>query len=292
LGTVVLDHQLFIDHFPEVDTKIEASNSRLQIGGPVPTALVLLSRLGHDCSFAGLWGDDHLGKVIEEDFQRESVKYFAECRQPGLETGVAHVWVEQSTGSRTIVCRRVIENDDQLAGLSNSLPETGAVHLDGWPARSAIAHAQAAKEKGLTVFLDTGSPKGRTDELLALVDVVNTPRRFLIQYFEDDNIEQGARQLLDFGPRIITITNGDQGAWLFTRSESHYLPAYPVNSVDTTGAGDVFSGALIHAVLEEWPAEQILKFASAAAAIKCQKQGNREALPTLPEIDQLIASHR
>jgi sugar/nucleoside kinase (ribokinase family) len=54
----------------------------------------------------------------------------------------------------------------------------------------------------------------------------------------------------------------------------------------------VFSGALIHAVLEEWPAEQILKFASAAAAIKCQKQGNREALPTLPEIDQLIASHR
>ncbi|MDG2391442.1 MAG: carbohydrate kinase family protein [Planctomycetaceae bacterium] len=292
LGTIVVDHQLFVDHFPVVDTKIEATESRLQVGGPAPTALVFLSRLGHDCTFAGLWGDDHFGTIIEEDLQHERVNFFPASRQQGIETGTAHVWVEQSTGSRTIVCNRVTENAKPLEELATHLPQAGVLHLDGWPAETSFRFAQSAKSNGCTVFLDTGSPKGRTDELLQFVDVVNAPRRFLTQFFQDDDIESGARRLLESGPKMVTITDGVQGAWVFTQQETNYRPAFTIVTKDSTGAGDIFSGALIHACLQQWTPERILEFASASAALKCQQQGNREALPTLAQIEQLIASNR
>lgn len=210
LGTIVVDHQLFVDQFPVVDTKIEANESRLQVGGPVPTALVFLSRLGHDCTFTGLWGDDHFGVIIEEDLDREQVNFFPASQQPGTETGTAHVWVEQSTGSRTIVCRRTSADIEPLQELATHLSQAGVLHLDGWPAEIAVTVAQSAKAKGLTVFLDTGSPKGRTTDLLQFVDVVNAPRRFLTQYFQNDDIERGAKRLLEAGPKTVTITDGNQ----------------------------------------------------------------------------------
>ena len=291
LGTIVIDHQLFVDEFPTIDTKAEANRSRLQIGGPVPTALVFLARLGHECTYAGVWGNDQFGSLIEADLQSENIRFFPECRQE-IETGMAQVWVDDSTGSRTIVCRRVSPDDFKLPESMSFVSHNTILSLDGWPPDLAIPMAQIAREKGLTVFLDTGSPKGRTEELLEFVNLVNAPRRFLGQFFQNDDIESGARRLLDFGPEIVTVTDGDRGAWLFTRDDQIHQPAYAIEAVDTTGAGDIFSGALIHSSLQNWPKQRMLKFACAAAALKCRKSGNRDALPTIEQIENLLADNQ
>lgn len=287
LGTIVIDHQLFVDRFPKVDTKIEATRSRIQIGGPVPTALVFLSRLGHDCAYAGVWGNDQFGQMIESDLHSEQIRFSSECRH-AIETGMAQVWVDESTGSRTIVCRRVRDDDVSLLKSFESLAQYDVLSLDGWPPDVAVELAKNARAQGLTIFLDTGSPKGRTDELLGLAEIVNAPRRFLTQFFQSDDIDAGARRLLDFGPKMVTVTDGDRGAWLFTAENSHHQPAFSIEAVDTTGAGDIFSGALLHASLQDWTEPQMLKFASAAAALKCQQPGNRDALPTLPQIENFL----
>ena len=138
-------------------------------------------------------------------------------------------------------------------------------------------------------MLDTGAPKGRTEELLAFVDVVNAPRRFLDQFFGNDDIQTGGQRLLEFGAKVVTITDGSRGAWIFTREgEYHHHRAFEVEVVDSTGAGDVFTGALIHAVLQDWPADRILRFASACAALKCTRMGNREALPDQEEVEMFL----
>ncbi|MBD3673501.1 MAG: hypothetical protein HUJ26_08235 [Planctomycetaceae bacterium] len=288
LGTIVIDHQLFVDRFPTVDTKVEATGSRYQIGGPVPTALVFLSRLGHDCSYVGVWGDDQFGQTIESDLRAEKIRFSPDCRQ-AIETGLAQVWVDEASGSRTIVCRRVSPDEASLSRPLESLPEKGILTLDGWPPNLAVQAAQAARQQGLTVFLDTGSPKGRTDELLRHVDLVNAPRRFLRQFFDSDHIESGAQQLLAFGPKMVTVTDGERGAWLFTRDNTYHQTAFPIEAVDTTGAGDIFSGALVHASLQDWSEQRMLKFASAAAALKCRQPGNRDALPTHEQIEDFLA---
>jgi len=289
LGTIVVDHQIFMDRFPQIDTKIEANDSRLQVGGPVPTALVQLSRWGHDCTFCGTWGGDQFGDLIEADLLREGIHFDSADRRSAV-TGVAQVWVDQSSGSRTIVCRRGDSEVEIPISQSDRFSPEGVLYLDGWPPETAVTSAKAAREKGMLVFLDTGSPKGQTTELLKNVEIVNLPRRFLNQYFQHDDVEQGARQLLKLGPRLVTITNGAEGAWLMTPQHWEHRPAFPIDAVDTTGAGDIFSAAVLHAVLQDWPVEQLLPFASAAAALKCLRPGNRDALPTAEQVERFLKS--
>lgn len=287
-GTIVLDRQLIVDRFPEPDTKTEALEGRLQIGGPVPTALAVLSRYGHQCRFAGVWGDDAEGRLIEHDLNSQQIEFPEQCRRTGCLTGNAHVWVDRSSGSRTIISQRAEPSDDAERELLASCEIPPVLHLDGWLCDTAIELARRTREQAGLVVLDTGSPKGRTEELLALVDVVNAPRRFLSQFFGDDRVEAGGRRLLELGAKIATITDGNHGAWIFTREGEHYhQPAFEVQVVDSTGAGDVFTGGLIHAVLQDWPADRILRFASACAALKCTRMGNREALPGLDEVERM-----
>ncbi|TWU08709.1 Ribokinase [Symmachiella macrocystis] len=288
LGTVVVDHQVILEQYPEPDSKNEIQTDWFQVGGPVPTALAVLARFGRRTTFLGHWGDDPFGAMIEADFQDEGIGFSGSCCRTGLRSGFAHAWIDARTGQRTIACSRaesplsVEEVDEQL------LARCGAIHLDGWPSEAAHYAARIVQKNGGTVFLDSGSPKPSMEQLLPLVDVLNCPRRFLTQFLGHDDIPRGGRELLARGPRMVTITDGDQGAMLFTGAEQLTQPAFPVTAVDTTGAGDVFSGAIVHATLAGWPADRTLKFAAATAALKCAKLGNREALPGLDEVLRMI----
>ncbi len=288
LGIVVIDHQVILAEYPPADTKIEIRDDRFQVGGPVPTALAVLSRFGKRTTFLSHWGDDTFGEMIEADFRAEQIDFSGSHMRTDLRTGFAHAWIDESSGSRTIACARpeqpltVAEIDKRLLG------QCGALHLDGWPGEAALHAAQIVKRNGGRIFLDSGSPKPGMEQLIPIVDVLNCPRRFLDQFLGHDDIQQGGRDLIGRGPSLVTITDGAQGATLFTKTEQLTQPAFPISAVDTTGAGDVFSGALTYALLEDWPVDEALKFAAATAALKCTGLGNREALPSLEEVRQLM----
>ena len=219
--------------------------------------------------------------MIEEDLRRERIDFTGSIRRETIRTGFAHVWIDGNTGSRTIVCSRPAEPLLPAEIDSPLLSNCGGIYLDGWPEEAAWKAAQLVKQNGGRVFLDTGSPKPGMERLIPLVDVLNCPRRFLEQFFGSDDIKAGGRKLVEMGPGIVTVTDGAGGATLFTPDETIHQPAFPVTAVDTTGAGDVFSGALAYAVLEDWRPARALKFAAATAALKCAGLGNREALPEL-----------
>ena len=284
LGTVVVDHMVAVRGFPERDTKNEIGEHWFQVGGPVPTALAAVNRLGGRATFQGKWAADHLGAMIEEDLRTEGVSFTAPVCEADSQTGFAHVWVELDSGRRTSVFHRgsheIDETEVDLAGLTAH----DALHLDGWSTPAAIKAAAAMRAKGGTIFLDLGSPKERLEELLASVDVVNCPLRCVERAFGEVDPVAGALKLLATGPRLATVTDGGNGAWIASGSMGRHQPAYEIEPADTNGAGDTFCGALIHAVMQGWDEGRIVRFAAAAAALKCGRKGNRDALPAQDEV--------
>ena len=162
------------------------------------------------------------------------------------------------------------------------------LHLDGWSTETAIEAALHMKAAGGRISVDLGSPKPNLETLVGLVDWVNCPLRMLEKLYPGEDLEKAGHRLIEMGASEVTVTNGDAGAWLIGVDGMKYQRAYSIQAVDTNGAGDVFSGAMIYGTFKGWNSERRLRFASAAAALKCCTAGNREALPTLKQIESFL----
>jgi sugar/nucleoside kinase (ribokinase family) len=97
--------------------------------------------------------------------------------------------------------------------------------------------------------------------------------------------------LLEMGPQEVTVTSGEDGALFASAAGVLRQAAFPVEAVDTNGAGDVFAGAMIFASMQGWDPRRRLRFACAASALKCRGLGNRDALPGLGDIDAFLREH-
>jgi ribokinase len=91
---------------------------------------------------------------------------------------------------------------------------------------------------------------------------------------------------------ITTITLGSRGSVTFAADEIIFCPAFSVETVDTTGAGDVFHGGYLYGLLQKWRLPDTVRFASAVAAMKCRKLGGRAGIPRLPEVSQFLQERR
>jgi len=290
IGTIVVDHQVVLASLPEADTKGEVIDDRHQVGGPVPTALCLLQQFGQRTAFQGKWGDDPFGKIIEADLESQSVRFDQRRCRSAARSGFAHVWVEEKTGRRTIAAYRGSHPVEPHELQLNQLTQCDALHLDGWSTTAAIAAAETMKAADRKVFMDLGSPKPHLAQLLENVDVLTCPEGLIHRLFGMDELGEGAKRLLAMGPKEVTLTLGESGAIHFTNETTTRHPGFSVDAVDTNGAGDVFSGAMIHGTLNHWGIGKKLTFACAAAALKCRKLGNREALPLLTEIESFLST--
>ena len=94
---------------------------------------------------------------------------------------------------------------------------------------------------------------------------------------------EAAEVLAGYGSSVTVVTLGEEGSLTLAGGRSFHTPAFPVDVVDTTGAGDVYHGAFIFGLLREWPLEKTAEFASAVAAMSCTRLGGRQGIPTLDE---------
>lgn len=291
LGHVVVDHVVWLPAYPTVDSKTNILRSRIQVGGPVPTALVLLARWGLPARFLGVIGDDPDGLRILADLQREGVDPSPVVRRRGLQTGFAHVWVEQGTGRRTVASYRP-DRPVQPEELPQTLSDdTRLLHLDGWPGETAVHAAAIARARGIPVSLDAGSVRPDMDRLLPLVDVLTAPERFARDFCRTADVPAAARALLAIGPHTVYLTRDAAGARAWTRAVppstepgTWTQPALDIAPVDTNGAGDTFAGAVLYGTLNGWPVPKTLQAACVAAGLKCTRPGNRDALPALSDV--------
>ena len=284
LGLVVVDHLAVLPEFPARDTKTIILEDRIQIGAPVPTALALLSRFGHRCAFLGSWGDDEWGRMIEVDFAELGIDYGGSVVRAGVRTGYAQAWIDAQTGERTLASYRPQQPLTPGELDRDRLRNSAGLHLDGWPEDAAIEAAEIVKRNGGKVFLDTGSYKPRMEALIPWVDCLNAPLKFLRQFLQTDDWIEGSRRLQRMGPGWVTVTDGPRGAVLCDGDQCLHEAAVKIDAIDTCGAGDVFAGAMVHCAMQDFAADEALRFACHTAALKCQGLGNRDSLPSVADV--------
>jgi len=288
-GVCPIDYLCILESYPGLDDKIEALESDVQGGGPVPTAMVTLSKLGRKASFVGTVGRDSEGKFVKDQLEKEGVNTDYLIVDPEMRTPKAFIWIDEKTGKRTVVLDQPVSKKAKPSEL-NFLDKvkTKYVHLDARDININIYLAKWAKNIGAEVVLDMGSLRGDCRELLPLIDYLVVSKRFAYGYTEVNDPMKACRKLLSQGFKTVVITLGEEGAVGGLGDDIFQVPGYEVKAVDTTGAGDVFHGAFIYGLLENWELHKTLQFSNAVAALKCTKLGGRAGIPTLMEVKNFL----
>ncbi|MCG6552758.1 MAG: PfkB family carbohydrate kinase [Candidatus Magnetominusculus sp. LBB02] len=284
-GQCSLDYLTFVDEFPVEDKKCEVSPWVIEGGGPVATALVVLSRLGVKTRFMGVTADDEAGQKIRDGLIREGVDISHMHTQKGGSSQTACILINKKTAARTILWSRDL-NGSCVIG-EKFLDGVAALHLDGLMEEASIQAALMAKSRGIPVMLDAGSVRSKTHELLPLCSYVVCSEEFSKKYASRH--EETLLKLTTLGVKLASVTLGSRGSLTMIDGKVHHHSAYDIRAVDTTGAGDVFHGGCLYGILNNWPHDKIIGFATAIAAMKCLKAGGRAAVPhSLEEINRFL----
>lgn len=289
LGFATVDVLARVPRLPGPDEVFRVLGISVQGGGPVATALVTVARLGGAVAYLGPIGQDDWGRAILADFAQNAVDTSRVRLIADGSSAASVILVDARTGARSI-----LYDPGSLPGFTFGPGEAAAVraarvlHLDGWHLDAAIAAAHAARAAGTVVSFDGGAGEAwrGIDDLLPLVDVMVVARQFARNVTGEDDPLLAGPLLRKWGAREVVITDGAAGCWYRDAAQSLHQPAFKVDVVDTTGAGDVFHGGYIYGLLQDWPPQRRLAFASATAALKCTQPGGRLGIPTR---DQVLA---
>ena len=273
-----------------ISGKLRANKRDRLGGGQIATAMVACARLGLRTAFCATVGEDADGTEV-----------IAGLGDEGVDTGGVHRFARAVTRGALILVdgrgqRVVIETGRSAATpappmLRERVAQARVVHLDVTEPAYAMLAAHHARETGTLVSLDVDHPAPGLDELLPLVDVCITSRGVPEQLTGEANLEKALRALADkTGGALVGCTLEGNGAALLHDGHLILSPAFPVDTmIDTTACGDTFHGAFLAALVEAQPPRQALRFANAAAALKCRDLGRR-GCPTRAEVNALIAA--
>lgn len=282
VGLSSVDHLCVVKRHPRLDSKQQLVAYEVQPGGQVPTALVALQRWGLRTAYIGGFGDDPGGMLSRRALEREGVDLTASVARAHTRQQVSVILIDEISGERSVLWERVDELVLQPHEVRREHVVDGRVLLmDAVDMPTAITAARHAKQEGVLTVLDTDNPTPGIDELLQLTDVLIVGTEFATRLTGITDLRAALRVASKRGPWFVGVTLGPGGALAYVHGEFHYVPAFPVPVVDSTGAGDIFHAGSIYGLLQGWPVPDTLRFAAAAAALKCEKLGGRPGIPTL-----------
>lgn len=286
LGLVAMDHLIVVPHFPHKNKKMRLLHYEMQGGGQIGTGFVTLSRLGLKVKFLGKVGGDELGDISLQLLKNEGVDVSDAVQVPDATSQYAFILVDKTNGERTIIWHRHPDLSFKPGDFSKEAVTAGKIlHLDGHEVPFSIQAARWAKEEGIPILLDAERLKDRTLELLPYADIIIADENFATLVCpEKDHYEFLQHIQKEYNPRFCGITEGEQGSLGLFEGDFIHVPAYEVDVVDSTGAGDLYHAAFLYGALQNWNVMDIMRFATAVAGMKCRFLGGRKGAPTLDEV--------
>lgn len=307
-GMNAVDYLSILDPYPDLDEKVEVIESSIQGGGPVPTAMVTLAKLGAKVAYIGKIGDDPEGKFVKTELEKEGVNTDYLIIDKESKTARAFIWVDKKTGKRTVALDKTQLNDTKISELKflNSV-STGFLHIDARELEVNVFLAKWAKKLGAKASLDVGSLRSGVESVFPFVDHLIVSKRFACGITKLPDPFSACKELMKIrrihgkGFETVVVTIGEDGYICgsprgFTPSGNEdkifHSPGFPVKVVDTTGAGDVFHGAFIYGLLKKWNLKKTAQFANACASMKCRKLGGRAGIPNFDEVTAFMKSFK
>lgn len=295
IGMPVRDLTFGVQAVPGRGQKFIADRFSQICGGNALNAAIGISRLGGRAMLTGPMGDkdEASGQYIFDDLAKEAIDTTHLVHMPGLVTPISGIMMDPS-GERTIISFRdpalwkvKLPDTDVL------LKECDAILIESRCASFSTDLCQAARQRGIPVVVDVDSTISQSEGLL-------TASSHLI--FSEEALQSTAGITVDvkalktiatLTKSFVAVTRGPKGTlWLDDDGEPQETPAFPVHTVDTLGAGDIFHGAFALEFASGVPVPDALRFASAAAALKCTRYGGAFACPDRVEVQTLLTSSK
>ena len=293
IGYTALDYLGIVPHLPAGNTKLEVRDFTIQGGGPTATAMVTLRRLGLTAAYAGKVGGDGFGTRMLDELRREEVDVSSVVVEPGATSQFAFIMVDAKTAARTILWTRGSVSHLRANEVKVDLVASArGLFIDDLEPEAALVAAKAARAHAIPVLIDAGSLRPGVRELLPYCDYIIASELFAEQISGSTDLRTALEVLDSFGPKASVVTLGEKGCVFLSGEGVVEVAGFTVEAVDTTGAGDVFHGAYLFAVLEGWDTLRACTFANAVAALKCRKLGGRAGIPNLSEALAFLARER
>lgn len=289
-GIAVQDIVMRVQHFPDAGTKVAASDFIITGGGCAANAAVTAARLGGRVTFAGPLGDadDAISSRILAGLAKEGIDCSGIVRVAGGTASVSLILLD-ATGEKMIATRRGVKLGDTLPGDAAKLvANVDAVLVDNRFPQFVTEVCRAAQARKIPVVIDLDQETKVEDPLLALGTHVVSSTEALFATTGHKDHGQALRALARHLAGFLALTDGPNGVYWLEGGELRHLPAFKIKVVDSLGAGDAFHAGFTLALAEGRTLPDMLRFASAAAALKCTKFGGGSAAPTRAEVDAFL----
>lgn len=290
VGLNATDTLLVVPHFPAYGGKVPFHDEVLSPGGQVASAMVTCAKLGLRAKYIGTVGDDERGRVQMDSLLGSGVNLDDVQRRPGCANQSAYIIIDQSTGERTVFWSRpecLTIAPDQIT--DEMIACARLLHIDGHDTPAVEHAARIARKHGIPVTVDVDTIYPGFDRVLPYVDYLLASSEFPGRWTKDEDPFRALATIQkEYGMKVAAMTLGAHGALALYAGEYVYSPAFVVNCIDTTGAGDVFHGAFCYAVLQGMPIAEALDFSNAMAALNCTALGARGGVRSEVEARQLM----
>lgn len=279
-----------VQNFPAPGAKVYASEFIVVGGGCAANAAVSIARLGGRAVFAGPigGGGDQVSNRIVTDLEAEGIDCSGAVRVDGGTASVSLILLD-AEGEKTIATRRGINLDKVLpADAAKLVANADAVLIDNRFPEFVTAVCRAAQARKIPVVIDLDLATRSDDPLLALGSHVVASSEALRATTGEADYSAGLNRLAKHLKSFLAVTDGPQGVYWLEQGALRHLPAFKVAAIDSLGAGDAFHGAFTLALAEGRALPDILRFASATAALKCTKFGGASAAPKRASVEEFL----
>lgn len=290
IGHSAIDRVYRIDAFPPSPTKVRALEHVETGGGTASNAAAVIARLGGAVELWSRVGNDEIGRKVCEELERFGVDTSYLMQHEGSRTS-ASVVVVDSKGQRLVISER----DHAMPARIDWLPlenvaSARAVLSDMTWREATDAAFERARSAGVPTALDVDVAGALpSDATLALTDYAICSADALEHFSEGCDQQRRLAWLHSKGVRFAGVTMGEKGfVWKSSKGHSGHQAAFPIDVVDTTGAGDAFHGAFVWALARGCEDAECARIAAAAAALNCRRLGAREGAPTFDELDSFL----
>ena len=299
VGSFNMDLVVKAGRRPQTGETLMGEEFGMFIGGKGSNQAIAAARLGTDVTMIGRLGTDLFGDTLMTAHAEESICTDYVIRDTEVGTGIASISID-ADGDNSIVLvpqanMRLTVADIERASESIAAADVLLLQLEV-PIAASQRAAEIAKSNGATVVLNPAPAQELPDDFLAQVDIltpneVETESLSGVKVSTAADAERAAKVLLDKGLSAVILTLGERGALLLTPDLTRQVPAYTVEVVDTTAAGDAFCGALATGLAQGENLVDAVAFANAAGALAVTVFGAAPSMPTATQVEAFRGSH-
>ncbi len=292
LGSTNTDMVVKSERIPTPGETILGGRFLMNPGGKGANQAVAAARLGGNVMFIAKVGNDSFGRGAKEQFEKEGICTDFVLTDATEPSGVALIMVD-AKGENCITVASGANgtlSPDDIGAARDEIERAGVLLMQlETPIETVSCAAKWASEKGVRVVLNPAPTCELPDALLKCLSLI-TPNETEaekltgIKVTDEASALQAAQALCAKGVKHVVITLGSKGAFVYAVGHGETIPAFKVEAVDTTAAGDVFNGALAVALTEDNPLAAAIRFAARAAAISVTRMGAQTSAPYRDEI--------